>query len=67
MDLSFSNQALACEYLSRKGRRLEPKVYVVPEEIDRQIARLKLKAMGVSLDQLTPAQQRYLSSWELGT
>jgi adenosylhomocysteinase len=67
MDMSFANQALACEYLRRKGRRLAPHVYPVPAEIDRQIARLKLAALGVSLDRLTRAQQRYLSSWELGT
>jgi len=67
MDMSFANQALACEYLKRKGRHLAPHVYPVPAEIDREIARLKLAALGVSLDRLTPAQQRYLSSWELGT
>ena len=67
MDMSFANQALACDYLKRKGKRLAPHVYPVPVEIDREIARLKLAALGVSLDRLTPAQQRYLSSWELGT
>ena len=67
MDLSFANQALACEYLNRSARRLAPKVYPVPVEIDREIAALKLKALGVSIDRLTPAQQRYLASWELGT
>jgi len=67
MDMSFANQALACEYLWRRGRRLEPKVYPVPRHIDEQIARLKLSAFGVSLDRLTPTQQRYLASWELGT
>jgi adenosylhomocysteinase len=67
MDLSFANQALSCEYLSRNARRLTPKVYPVPEEIDRQIAQLKLKALGVAIDTLTPAQRRYLTSWELGT
>ncbi|MBI4004032.1 MAG: adenosylhomocysteinase, partial [Candidatus Omnitrophica bacterium] len=67
MDMSFANQALACEYLKRKGRRLAPHVYPVPAEIDREIARLKLAALGVALDRLTPAQQRYLSGWELGT
>lgn len=67
MDLSFANQALSCEYLSRYARRLSPKVYPVPDEIDQQIARLKLKALGVSIDRLTQAQRRYLSSWELGT
>lgn len=67
MDLSFANQALACEYLSRRASRLPPKVYPVPAEIDREIAALKLKAMGIAIDRLTPAQQRYLASWELGT
>ena len=67
MDLSFCNQALACDYMRRSAARLERKVYPVPEEIDRKIAALKLKALGVSTDRLTPAQQRYLSSWELGT
>ena len=67
MDLSFANQALACEYLSRHAKRLAPKVYPVPAELDREIAVLKLKALGVTIDRLTPAQQRYLASWELGT
>jgi len=67
MDLSFSNQALAGEYLSCVARRLRPKVYPVPEELDRKIALLKLKALGVSIDRLTPAQRRYLAHWELGT
>ena len=67
MDMSFANQALSCEYLIKNGARIAPHVYPVPKEIDREIARLKLAALGVSLDRLTPAQQRYLSSWELGT
>ncbi|MBI3321724.1 MAG: adenosylhomocysteinase [Candidatus Omnitrophica bacterium] len=67
MDMSFANQALASEYLVREGKRLSPHVYPVPKEIDREIARLKLKALGVAIDRLTPSQRRYLSSWELGT
>ncbi len=67
MDMSFANQALSCEHLVRHGRRLSPHVYPVPDEIDRQIARLKLAALGVTLDRLTPTQERYLTSWELGT
>lgn len=67
MDMSFANQALASEYLWRHAKRLAPHVYPVPKDIDRQIARLKLRALGVALDRLTPAQQRYLSSWEVGT
>ena len=67
MDLSFANQALASEHLARHASRLERKVYPVPPEIDRRIAALKLKALGVAIDRLTPEQSRYLSSWELGT
>ena len=67
MDMSFANQALACEYLRRHGRRLEPRVYPVPPEIDRQIARVKLASLGVSIDRPTSSQRRYLASWELGT
>ena len=67
MDMSFSNQALAVEYLWIHGRELEKRVYPVPDEIDRQVARLKLAAMGVRIDQLTPEQERYLASWAEGT
>ena len=67
MDMSFANQALAAEYLKRHAGRLAAHVYPVPKEIDQEIARLKLAALGVSIDRLTPEQQRYLSSWELGT
>ncbi|MBI3321547.1 MAG: adenosylhomocysteinase [Candidatus Omnitrophica bacterium] len=67
MDMSFANQALACEYLKQHGRQLEPHVYPMPKEIDRAIAQLKLRALGVSIDRLTPTQEKYLSSWELGT
>lgn len=67
MDMSFANQALASEYLRRHAARLLPHVYPVPKEIDQEIARLKLAALGVSLDRLTPVQRKYLSSWELGT
>jgi adenosylhomocysteinase len=67
MDMSFANQALAVEYLVREGSSLEKTVYGVPEDIDRQVARLKLAAMGVAIDVLTEEQRRYLSSWEEGT
>ncbi len=67
MDMSFANQALACEYLRQHGSRLERKVYPVPPELDREIARLKLGSLGIRLDRLTPTQQRYLTRWELGT
>jgi len=67
MDMSFANQALALEYMVQHGGELEKKVYTVPEAIDREIARLKLEAMGVTIDSLTDQQQKYLSSWEEGT
>jgi adenosylhomocysteinase len=67
MDMSFANQSLAVEYLVQHGRELEKKVYRVPDEIDRQIARLKLASMGIEIDTLTPEQEKYLRSWEEGT
>lgn len=67
MDMSFANQALCAEYMAKNHKKLEKKVYGVPEEIDREIARLKLKAMGIKIDTLTPKQRRYLRSWEMGT
>jgi adenosylhomocysteinase len=67
MDMSFANQALSIEYLVKNSAKLDKKVYSVPEDIDREIARLKLEAMQVSLDVLTPQQLTYLNSWEEGT
>jgi adenosylhomocysteinase len=67
MDMSFANQALSAEYMVKNGKSLENKVYPVPENIDAEIARLKLKAMGVRIDKLTEAQEKYLASWEEGT
>ncbi len=67
MDMSFANQALSVRYLVKEGKNLEKKVYNVPLEIDQEIARLKLKTMGIKIDRLTTEQKRYLSSWELGT
>ncbi|MBE0478588.1 adenosylhomocysteinase [Candidatus Aerophobetes bacterium] len=67
MDMSFSNQALCCEYLTKEGKNLQNKVYEVPEEIDGEIARLKLYSMGIKIDELTQQQKRYLSSWQIGT
>ena len=67
MDMSFSNQALVVEYLALHGHTLEKRVYRVPVEIDRAVAKMKLEAMGVRIDQLTEEQQRYLASWEQGT
>jgi len=67
MDMSFANQALAAEYMIRNHATLEDRVYAVPEEIDREIARLKLEAMGTTIDRPTPDQLRYMSTWEEGT
>jgi adenosylhomocysteinase len=67
MDMSFANQALAAEFVVKHAGELERKIYVVPEEIDREIARLKLEATGVEIDQLTEEQARYLASWDEGT
>ena len=67
MDMSFANQALCAEYLSKNYKRLEKKVYSVPEDIDRKIAFLKLRAMGIRIDALTAEQKNYLESWEIGT
>jgi adenosylhomocysteinase len=67
MDMSFANQALAAEFMVKNAATLEKKVYGVPLEIDREIARLKLAAMGVQIDVLTEAQVKYLNSWEEGT
>jgi adenosylhomocysteinase len=67
MDMSFANQALSAEYMLKHASELKPQVYVVPEVIDRQIARLKLESMGVQIDKLTPEQELYLASWSEGT
>lgn len=67
MDMSFANQALGAVYMLRNAERLEKRVYVIPEEVDQEIARLKLEAMGVQIDTLTEEQEHYLVSWEEGT
>ncbi len=67
MDMSFANQALAAEYVAKNHGTLEKRVYDVPEAIDKEIARLKLAAMEVDIDVLTPEQEKYLTSWESGT
>jgi adenosylhomocysteinase len=67
MDMSFANQALAAEFMKKNYRRLQKRVYKVPEDIDRNIAELKLASMGVKIDRLTPEQKKYLASWEMGT
>ncbi len=67
MDMSFANQALAAEWVLAQKGALEPKVYLVPKDIDAEIARLKLETMGIEIDVLTPEQVEYLSSWTVGT
>jgi adenosylhomocysteinase len=67
MDMSFANQALAAEFVVKNHSQLEKKVYSVPDETDQEIARLKLKALNIQIDQLTSEQRKYLSSWEMGT
>ncbi|HEY7400801.1 MAG TPA: adenosylhomocysteinase [Actinomycetota bacterium] len=67
MDMSFANQALAVEWVVQHAGTLEPRVYEVPRDIDREVARLKLHAMGVEIDTLTPEQEEYLHSWQEGT
>ncbi len=67
MDMSFANQALSVVYMLQNAGSLENKVYSVPEELDKQIARIKLEAMGIDIDVLTVEQERYLNSWEEGT
>ncbi|PVU73450.1 adenosylhomocysteinase [Sulfolobales archaeon SCGC AB-777_J03] len=67
MDLSFSNQALSVEYLVKKGNELERKVYNVPQEIDEQVAWLKLRGMGIEIDQMTEEQKEYVKQWRYGT
>jgi adenosylhomocysteinase len=66
MDMSFANQALNAEYIA-KTSKMAPKVYPVPKNIDEKVAELKLKAMGVKIDELTPEQKKYLETWEMGT
>ncbi|MDJ0518198.1 MAG: adenosylhomocysteinase [Trichodesmium sp. MO_231.B1] len=67
MDMSFANQALACEYLVTNKGKLEPGLHSIPEEVDKEIARLKLQAMGIGIDSLTPEQIEYINSWTVGT
>ena len=67
MDMSFANQALAAEFLINNHTRMEKKVYAVPEEQDKRVARLKLESMGIRIDRLTPQQEEYLASWSEGT
>lgn len=67
MDMSFSNQALAVKFLKENGKNLEKRVYTLPEEIDIKIASLKLKTMGIEIDELTDEQRKYIESWREGT
>ncbi|HEU4572316.1 MAG TPA: adenosylhomocysteinase, partial [Candidatus Limnocylindrales bacterium] len=67
MDMSFANQALSAEYVVKHHAELSPQVYVVPEAIDAEVARLKLAALGITLDDMTPEQKAYVSSWQHGT
>jgi adenosylhomocysteinase len=67
MDMSFANQALSAEHVAKNHESLTNQVYVVPTEIDREVARLKLEALGVQIDTMTPEQIKYVSSWESGT
>lgn len=67
MDMSFANQALGAEYINSNSATLKPRVYVMPEEMDRDIAKLKLQAMGIEIDELTDEQKDYLASWKSGT
>jgi adenosylhomocysteinase len=67
MDMSFANQALSVEYLVKKKGELKPGVHLLPQEVDTEIASLKLRALGISIDTLTAEQSEYLSSWETGT
>jgi adenosylhomocysteinase len=67
MDMSFANQAQSVEYLVQHHASLEKRVYAVPEDLDKKVARMKLESMGVKIDRLTPEQERYLASWSEGT
>ncbi|BAU04765.1 adenosylhomocysteinase [Fischerella sp. NIES-3754] len=67
MDMSFANQALGCEYLVKNKGKLEPGIHAIPNEVDQEIARLKLQAMGIKIDTLTPEQIEYINSWTSGT
>jgi adenosylhomocysteinase len=67
MDMSFANQALSAEWVVKNAGDLKAAVYPVPAEIDHEVARLKLRAMGIEIDELTTEQETYLKSWEMGT
>jgi adenosylhomocysteinase len=67
MDMSFADQALSAEYLVKNAKQLENKVYNVPEDLDKRVAKLKLESMGIKIDRLTSEQEEYLASWSEGT
>jgi adenosylhomocysteinase len=67
MDMSFANQALSVEYLRKKAKTLKKDVYVVPQNIDKEVARLKLRSMNIDIDSLTSEQVKYLGTWSEGT
>jgi len=67
MDMSFADQALCCDYMVKNAKTLEKKVYTVPAELDKRVAKLKLESMGIKIDRLTPEQEEYLASWSEGT
>src|SRR5947208_1531675 len=67
MDMSFANQALCVEHLIKNHKHMEKRVYAVPEELDKRVAKLKLESMGIKIDRLTPEQEEYLASWSEGT
>src|SRR5919109_401224 len=67
MDMSFADQALSVEYMVKNHKTLEKTVYKVPEELDKQVAKLKLESMGIKIDRLTPEQEEYLAGWSEGT
>lgn len=67
MDMSFANQAFSAQYLAKNHKKLKKQVYKVPDDIDKNIAALKLKSLGITIDTLTPEQKKYLASWEIGT
>ncbi len=67
MDMSFANQAMSAEYMVKNHDKLEKKVYSVPEELDKKVAKMKLEAMGAQIDRLTPEQEEYLAGWSEGT
>ena len=67
MDMSFADQALSAEYMVKNYKTLEKKVYKVPDDLDKRVAKLKLESMGIKIDKLTPEQEEYLAGWSEGT